>query len=117
MPIHSELLDDVLKYVKSVRTNNLFKIKSNYFSGDFGEFKRKLGFGEKHVFHSFRNILQNKLKQAKVEFQMINEIAGHGSEDEDKITDGYTEIYELHILKEAIEKISYKIQLKNEDNK
>lgn len=107
VPIHSELLDDVLKYVKSVRTNNLFKIKSNYFSIDFGEFKRKLGFGEKHVFHSFRNTLQNKLKQKKVEFQIINEIAGHGSEDEDKITNDYTEVYELHILKEAIEKISY----------
>ena len=39
---------------------------------------------------------------------MVNEIAGHGSEDEDKMTDNYTEPYELHILKEAIEKISYK---------
>ena len=107
VPIHSELLDDVLKYVKGVRTNNLFKIKSNYFSGDFGEFKTKLGFDSRHVFHSFRNTLQNKLKQKKVEFQIINEIAGHGPEDEDKISDGYTEEYELHILKEAIEKISY----------
>ena len=107
VPIHSELEEDLLNYIKSVRTNNLFKIKSNYFSIEFGKFKTKLDFGRNHVFHSFRNTLQNKLKQKKVEFQMINEIAGHGSEDEDKITDGYTEEYELHILKEAIEKISY----------
>jgi hypothetical protein len=38
---------------------------------------------------------------------MINEIAGHGSENENKITNDYTNPYELHILKEAIEKISY----------
>ena len=39
---------------------------------------------------------------------MINEIAGHGSENENKITNDYTNPCELHILKEAIEKISYK---------
>ena len=85
-----------------------FKIKSNYFSIEFGEFKTKLGFGRNHVFHSFRNTLQNRLKQKKVELQMVNEIVGHGPEDEEKITNDYTEPYELHILKEAIEKISYK---------
>lgn len=107
VPIHSELEEDLLNYIKSVKTNNLFKIKSNYFSIEFGEFKTKLGFGKKHVFHSFRNTLQNKLKQKKVEYQMINEIAGHGAENENKITNDYTNPYELHILKEAIEKISY----------
>ena len=108
IPIHSELEKDLFDYIKSVKTNKLFTIKSNYFSGEFGDFKTKLGFGRKHVFHSFRHTLQNKLKQKKVELQMVNEIAGHGSEDEDKMTDNYTEPYELHILKEAIEKISYK---------
>ena len=108
VPIHSELEEDLLNYIKSVKTNNLFKIKSNYFSIEFGEFKTKLGFGKKHVFHSFRNTLQNRLKQKKVELQMVNEIVGHGPEDEEKITNDYTEPYELHILKEAIEKISYK---------
>lgn len=108
VPIHSELLEDFFIYMKSVKTNNLFKIKSNYFSIEFGEFKTKLGFGKKHVFHSFRNTLQNRLKQKKVELQMVNEIVGHGPEDEEKITNDYTEPYELHILKEAIEKISYK---------
>ena len=39
---------------------------------------------------------------------MVNEIVGHGPEDEEKITNNYTNSYELHILKEAIEKISYK---------
>lgn len=108
VPIHSELEEDLLNYIKSVRTNNLFKIKSNYFSIEFGEFKTKLGFGKKHVFHSFRNTLHDRLKQAKVQLQMINEIVGHGPEDEEKITNDYTNPYELHILKEAIEKISYK---------
>ena len=108
VPIHSELEEDLLNYIKSVKTNNLFKIKSNYFSIEFGEFKTKLGFGKKHVFHSFRNTLHDRLKQAKVQLQMVNEIVGHGPEDEEKITNDYTNPYELHILKEAIEKISYK---------
>jgi len=108
VPIHSELEEDLLNYIKSVKTNNLFKNKSNYFSIEFGEFKTKLGFGKKHVFHSFRNTLHDRLKQAKVQLQMINEIVGHGPEDEEKITNDYTNPYELHILKEAIEKISYK---------
>ena len=108
IPIHSELEEDLLNYIKSVKTNNLFKIKSNYFSIEFGEFKTKLGFGKKHVFHSFRNTLHDRLKQAKVQLQMVNEIVGHGPEDEEKITNNYTNSYELHILKEAIEKISYK---------
>jgi integrase len=108
VPIHSELEEDLLNYIKSVKTNNLFKIKSNYFSIEFGEFKTKLGFGKKYVFHSFRNTLHDRLKQAKVQLQMVNEIVGHGPEDEEKITNDYTNPYELHILKEAIEKISYK---------
>jgi integrase len=107
VPIHSELETDLFNYIKSIKTNKLFTIKSNYFSISFGIFKTTLGFDDKHVFHSFRNTLQNKLKQKKVEFEMINEIAGHGSEDENKITNDYTNPYELHILKEAIEKISY----------
>lgn len=108
VPIHSELEKDLFDYVKNVNSNNLFTIKSTKFSQDYGYFKTKLGFGKKYVFHSFRNTLQNKLKQKKVEFEMINEIAGHGSENENKITNDYTNPYELHILKEAIEKISYK---------
>jgi hypothetical protein len=105
--IHSELLEDFFDYVKNVNSNNLFTIKSTKFSQDYGYFKIKLGFGKKYVFHSFRNTLQNKLKQKKVEYQMINEIAGHGAENENKITNDYTNPYEVHILKEAIEKISY----------
>jgi hypothetical protein len=61
--IHSELFEDFLNYMKSVKTNNLFKIKSTKFSQNYGNYKKILSFGEKHVFHSFRNTLQNKLKQ------------------------------------------------------
>ncbi len=107
VPVHSELEKDLFDYINSVKTNNLFKIKSTQFSIDYGYFKTKVGFGDKHVFHSFRNTLQNKLKQQKVQFEMINEIAGHGPEDENKISADYTNPYELHILHEAIEKISY----------
>ena len=108
VPIHFDLLDELLLYIDRTKRKNLFTIKSTQFSIDYGDFKTSLGFSDKYVFHSFRNTLQNKLKQAKVEFEMINEIAGHGSEDENKITNDYTSKYDLHILQEALEKISYK---------
>ena len=39
---------------------------------------------------------------------MVNEIVGHGPEDEEKITNDYTNPYRITHFKEAIEKISYK---------
>ncbi|MAD40995.1 MAG: hypothetical protein CL623_01200 [Arcobacter sp.] len=107
VPIHSELIEDLNLYLSKIRTKNLFKIKSTQFSIDFGYFKTKLGFDKTYVFHSFRHTLQNKLKQKKVQYEMINEIVGHGAEDDNKITDDYTQKYELQILKEELEKISY----------
>jgi len=108
VPIHFDLLDELLQYIDKTKRNNLFTIKASKFAIDFGYFKTSLGFDRSFVFHSFRNTLQNKLKQAKVQFEIINEIAGHGSEDENKITNDYTSKYDLHILHEALEKVSYK---------
>lgn len=107
VPIHFDIIDEVLAYTNTIKRDNLFTIKASKFSEDYGYFKTELGFGRSHVFHSFRNTLQNKLKQLKIQFEIINEIVGHGSEDENKITNDYTEKYDLHILHEALEQISY----------
>ncbi len=106
-PIHSTILEEVLLYLQKIGRNNLFTITSSKFSEDFGYFKTTLGFDRKYVFHSFRNTVQNKLKQLKVQYEIINSIVGHGPEDDNKITDDYTEEYDLHILKEALEQIRY----------
>ncbi|MEA2016873.1 MAG: hypothetical protein U9N59_00365, partial [Campylobacterota bacterium] len=74
----------------------------------FGYFKTKLEFGSTYVFHSFRHTFQNKLKQLDIEFEKINELVGHGANDENKITDDYTYKYNLDILSQSVEKINFK---------
>ena len=108
VPIHFDILDEVLLYIDRTKRKNLFTIKASKFSEDYSSFKTSLGFDRSYVFHSFRNTLQNKLKQLKVQYEIIKEIAGHGPEDDNKITNDYTDKYDLHILQEALEKVSYK---------
>jgi integrase len=107
IPIHSKIQKEVLTYVKTLNQNNLFNISANKFSSDFSKFKTTLEFGEKKVFHSFRNTLQNDLKQKSVELAIIDELSGHAPTNS-KMSLHYTKPYYLTILKEAIEKISYK---------
>ena len=107
VPLHPEILEDVLAYMKTIKRKNLFTIKASQFAIDYSNFKKSLGFGRKLVFHSYRNTLQNKLKQARVEGMIINELAGHGPNDEDKLTDDYTYKYGVDILYEKILKVKY----------
>lgn len=82
-------------------------ISATQFSIDYGKFKTALGFGKKLVFHSFRNTLQNKLKQQKVQNMIINELTGHSSDTSEKMTDKYTQKYGLEILYEELLKVRY----------
>lgn len=107
IPIHSKIQKEVLTYVKTLNQNNLFNISANKFSSDFSKFKTTLEFGEKKVFHSFRNTLQNELKQKSVELAIVDELSGHAP-TKNKMSLHYTKPYYLTILKGAIEKISYK---------
>nr|WP_223229862.1 tyrosine-type recombinase/integrase [Pseudoalteromonas piscicida] len=43
----------------------------------FGNLKAKLGFGAKHVFHSFRNTVITQLGNAGIQQYLINDIIGH----------------------------------------
>lgn len=100
---------DIKSYLKTLKRKNLFTISASQFAIDYSGFKIALGFPRSLVFHSFRNTLQNKLKQQRVEGMLINELTGHGANNEDKMTDNYTDRYELSILKEEIEKVEYNI--------
>ena len=107
VPIHPDILQELQTYIKSLKRNNLFTIASNQFSIDYGKFKTQLGFDRKLVFHSFRNTLQDKLKQQRVQNMIINELTGHTSSTDEKMTDGYTNRYSLEILYEELLKVGY----------
>lgn len=106
IPIHSKIEKEVLEHVKGLKQNKLFNLSSNKFSSSFSTFKQKLNFKETQVFHSFRNTLQNDLKQSFVELTIVDCIVGHKT-SESKMTLDYTQPYYLTTLKNAIEKISY----------
>ena len=107
VPIHPDILQELQTYIKSLKRNNLFTIASNQFSIEYGKFKTQLGFDRKLVFHSFRNTLQDKLKQQRVQNMIINELTGHTSSTDEKMTDGYTNRYSLEILYEELLKVGY----------
>ena len=107
VPIHKDLVEELLSYIATKR-KYLFKIKTANFAKQFSDFKTKLGYPKTIlVFHSFRHSLQNKLKQQKIQNMIINELTGHSQHVDAQMTDTYTNKYELHILKEELDKISY----------
>lgn len=105
VPIHSKILEDVLKFSKN-KNGNLFKTKSYDVSQDFKEFKEKLEFDEKKDFHSFRRTIQNELKQKEVLLSIVDEIVGHENKI-NKTTDIYTEKYTLEVKKKYIELLDF----------
>ena len=79
----------------------------NTFSKDFSIFKsKKLGFGKKKVFHSFRNTIQDYLKQRMIEIAIIDDIVGHENKIS-KITLAYTNSYLLQNKQNAIELLDF----------
>ncbi|MEV9644244.1 tyrosine-type recombinase/integrase [Aliarcobacter butzleri] len=109
VPIHSKIENEVLNFIENLNRNNLFNFKMNTFSKDFSLFKaKKLGFGEKKVFHSFRNTIQEYLKQKMVEIALIDEIVGHENKIS-KITLAYTNSYSLQNKKNALELLDFKL--------
>ncbi|WP_181403759.1 site-specific integrase [Aliarcobacter cryaerophilus] len=108
VPIHKNILEEFLDFIKN-KNGNIFDIKEEKMSKDFGIFKTKLGFNEKKVFHSFRHFFQNELKQKEVNYQIIQEIVGHSEDEDHKMTNTYTKSYKLQVLKENIDKLDFKI--------
>ncbi|WP_151944348.1 tyrosine-type recombinase/integrase [Aliarcobacter butzleri] len=107
VPIHSFILNDVLKFIKN-KKENLFNVKDYDISQDFKEFKEELGFNEKKDFMSFRRTFQNELKQKEVLLTIIDELAGHEIKDS-KTTNNYTNDYTLEIKKEKIELLNFEL--------
>lgn len=121
VPVHSHLIDlgliDHVQYLKGSGEKRLFpellQIRDGYgqtVSKWYQHHKKRFGFGKGKTFHSFRHTFITHLKHKQIEPYMLKELAGHEVEGE---TFGrYGKRYPAEILKEAIEKIDYGLDLR-----
>ena len=69
----------------------------------FGEYKTGKGFGEDHVFHSFRHTLETELRALAIPKYQIAALAGHAGED---VSDDYAHLTPA-ILRPVLERLSF----------
>ena len=111
IPIHSEILDEVLHYVKNLKRKQLFKISADNLGKRFSRFKIRLGMGSTKVFHSFRKSFSNKLKQALANKAITQELLGHVKSKNDEMTlDCYSDPYYVTTLKNTVELVKYNVK-------
>ena len=115
VPIHSKLLPIYKRRLNITHGPNRYLFpgndatkggsRLNALSQQFSKLKKKLGFNNKHVFHSFRNTLINKLENAGIAESTTKLIVGHKRND---ITYGkYSKSIELSNLSIALEAVDY----------
>lgn len=122
VPLHPFLVEEFgfHKYVAKVRRGKHQRVfygeskRSNkyghYVSCRFGDYKKKLGFDEKKVFHSFRHNFTDLLYKNEVMETMIEEITGRAGKTE--TSKRYAKGYRIKTLyEEAILKLDYGIDL------
>ncbi len=113
VPIHSKIRDLVQRlkrsskdgYLVSGLTFNKYGDRSNAIGKRFGRLKTAEGFGEQHVFHSFRKTLITLLENAGVPEGVAADIAGH---EKKTMTYGlYSGGATLDVKAKAIERVKY----------
>lgn len=89
MPIHRDLVEiGFLEFCNSRRSEEwLFDLKeytwkgdlrrTHYLSKEFGRYLRKLGMGSERVFHSFRHLFKDVLRDSEVELSAQMALLGH----------------------------------------
>lgn len=120
IPVHPKLLElGFMKYVENIRRSEIDRLwpnlirKRDGYSHDFGKWFQR--FNRKHVtkdkakvFHSFRHVVADTLKQAGVQEIVISEILGHAN---DSMTmSRYGKRYQPKVLLEALMHLDYGVQ-------
>ena len=93
VPLHPALKGTVLRLIESSKDGYLiagsdkgsYGKRTDAIGKRFGQLKKKLGFGEQHVFHSIRKAVVSQLEQAGVSENTTADIVGH---DKPRITYG-----------------------------
>ncbi|MFV3373900.1 tyrosine-type recombinase/integrase [Pseudomonas sp. NY11226] len=117
MPVHPVIKPIIERLVKESTDGYLIKspagnkygIRSDAFSKQFGRLKTSLGYGAKHVFHSFRGTMITQLHRADVSPVNIAAIVGHetGTSTFDIYSEGPSPQQKLA----AISKVDYKLNI------
>lgn len=129
VPIHPSLIElGFIDYFKKIKTSgadrvwpNLTKTQRGYkrrFDNWFNGTSAKAGFNRRHVtedpkktFHSTRHSFRDELKQLRVDSDVSAEIVGHEYEEGEAGT--YTDDYLLQIKLEALQQVTYGLDLKH----
>ena len=114
VPIHSNISQLVARlvatskdgYLLSGLTFNKYGDRSNAIGKRFGRLKAGLGYGEFHVFHSFRKGFATQLENANIPLNVSARLMGH--EVEGQTFGNYSEGLALRQLQEAISVISWR---------
>jgi integrase len=104
IPIHPKLIElGFLDFVKS-KEDNLFDIDNKSFSTYFRKiYKNQIN--ENKTFYSLRHSFINSLVQANQKLEHIQAFVGHSQSA--KITFGYSNPLNIHLLKKLLEHINY----------
>lgn len=114
VPIHSHISQLVARllatskdgYLLSDLTFNKYGNRSNAIGKRFGRLKAGLGYGEFHVFHSFRKGFATQLENANIPLNVSARLMGH--EVEGQTFGNYSEGLALRQLREAISVIGWR---------
>lgn len=113
VPIHSKLLSLATRLKNAGRgeylfenlTPNKYGDRSNAIGKRFGRMKSRLGYGDRHVFHSIRKAVITKLENAGVSENVTADIVGH---EKPRITYGlYSGGTSLEVKRVALEHVSF----------
>ena len=113
VPIHPHISQTVARlidtsadgYLLSGLTFNKYGNRSNSIGKRFGRLKKRLGYGEDYVFHSFRKGFATQLENAKVPVTEVARLMGH--EVEGQTFGNYSDGLALEGLKEAISHVGW----------
>ena len=124
LPVHSKLVElGFIEYCEKVRKTaaprlwmNLTWTEVNGYSNSFGNwyqrFNREYVTNDpKKVFHSFRHLVTDTLKQAGVQDSLIAELIGHSHGNHAMTMSRYGKRYQPRILLEAMMHLEYGIEI------
>ncbi|WP_136513741.1 site-specific integrase [Geomonas edaphica] len=128
VPVHPVLVDlGLIEYCEKIRKTAAPRLWSNLtwmdvhgYSNGFGNWYQR--FNRKHVthdpkkvFHSFRHLVTDTLKQAGVQDSLIAELVGHSHGNHAMTMSRYGKRYQPKVLLEALKHLDYGIEIKRFD--
>ena len=124
VPVHPKLLElGLLMHVEQVKASgeprlwmNLTWMDIHGYSNNFGKWYQRFNREQitddpKKVFHSFRHLVADTLKQACVQDSLIAELLGHSHGNHSMTMSRYGKRYQPAVLLEALQNLNYRVNI------